>query len=174
MSAHMPASQPTKMQVPCERYSTIPNSYFNIEDGPKGRGLFASLNIPPRTLIHIAPCLRVDQGEYQSHMKHTILEHYLFNDSGGRKLLALGYGSLFNHSRTPNIDYRVDSTNLEIRYNVGHQPILAGEELCIFYGVNLWFDDAEGSVESEPASEDEMMDGMASFLCRIELNEHAD
>jgi hypothetical protein len=38
-----------------------------------------------------------------------VLEHYLFHVRGtGDMLLALGLGSLFNHARVPNLDYRVD------------------------------------------------------------------
>lgn len=47
------------------------------------------------------------------HYRHTVLEHYLFHShSKGDMLLALGLGSLFNHSSNPNLDYRVDSTRL--------------------------------------------------------------
>lgn len=39
-----------------------------------------------------------------------MLEHYLFHArTSGNMLLALGLGSLFNHARVPNLDYRVDS-----------------------------------------------------------------
>ncbi len=45
---------------------------------------------------------------WRSFRRHTVLEHYLFNAKDGDMLLALGLGSLFNHSRRPNLDYRVD------------------------------------------------------------------
>jgi hypothetical protein len=41
--------------------------------------------------------------------RHTVLEHYLFHTRSGDMLLALGIGSIFNHARKPNVDYRVDS-----------------------------------------------------------------
>jgi hypothetical protein len=80
----------------------VPNSpYFTIKDGPKGRGLFATQNdIPFGTLLHVAPTISISALEYDQNMKFTILEHYLFKDKGsgcGNMLLALGYGSLFNH-----------------------------------------------------------------------------
>jgi hypothetical protein len=145
------------------------DTLFQIKDGPKGRGLFATQNIPPRTVIHVAPCLPVRQDEYENHMRFTILEHYLFNDSGGNKLLALGYGSLFNHSRSPNVDYRIGEGS--IAYSSGHKQILQGEELCISYGANLWFDDADGADDSSDSSEENLEDGVAGFLGRIELGE---
>jgi SET domain-containing protein len=143
---------------------------YTIKDGSKGRGLFSSEDIQPRTLIHEAPCLRVVKDEYDKYMRFTILEHYLFNADAGDKLLALGHGSLFNHSRQPNVDYRIDSANLCIRYYAGHKAIQKDEELCIYYGDNLWFDDSSlaGSNESSE-SEPDVVDGVASFLNRMEL-----
>lgn len=146
------------------------DSLFRLaEFGPKGRGLFSATDIPPRTVIHVAPCLPVGREEYENHMRHTILEHYLFNDSGGNKLLALGYGSLFNHSRTPNIDYRIEAGS--IVYSSGHRQIPRDEELCISYGGNLWFDDADGLEKSSESSDENDIEG---FLGRIELGEEED
>jgi SET domain-containing protein len=137
---------------------------FRVGTGPKGRGLLASRRISPGTVIHEAPCIRVVKAEYDKFMKFTVLEHYLFNAEGGDKLLALGYGSLFNHSRHPNVDYRVDSTDLSIRYISGHKEIQEDDELCISYGGNLWFDDASEVEQGSSESEDEM-----SFLSRMEI-----
>jgi len=156
--------------------------WYHMDIGPKGRGLFASVNIPPRTLVHVAPCIVIPKMEYDTHMKYTVLEHYLFNDSrSGNKLLALGDGSLFNHSNRPNVDYRIDSKDEPsssssscIRYYVGYQGIQEGQELCISYGANLWFDDVDGDStllcnSSTGSSDDEEGEGIANFLSRIEL-----
>lgn len=143
--------------------------FYRIGMGPKGRGLFAVQDIPPRTLIHVAPCIKVKRYEYDEHMKHTILEHYLFNSSStGDKILALGDGSLFNHSSSkPTVAYSVDDTNECIRYTSGHSLILKDEELCISYGAKLWFDDADGSGDSS-SDEDE------NFLGRLGLGSDDD
>lgn len=47
--------------------------------------------------------------------RHTILQHYLFS-SRGDYLLALGVGSLFNHSSKPNLDFRPQREQLLINY----------------------------------------------------------
>ena len=55
-----------------------------------------------------------------------MLENYLFRTSNGDMLLGLGAASLFNHSRCPALDYRIDKANLMIRFfsardiKVGH------------------------------------------------------
>jgi hypothetical protein len=145
----------------------IDDNLFVVRDGPKGRGLFASCAIGPQTLIHVAPCILVSQEEYDNHMRYTIFEHYLFNAPSGNKLLALGYGSLFNHSSSrPNVDYRV-SNNESIRFHSGHQPILQGEELCISYGSKLWFEDADGSAEEDSSDDD---DDATTLLARIQID----
>ena len=72
--------------------------------------------------------------------RHTVLEHYLFKGTGGTMLLALGVGSLFNHARKPNLDYRIDGNQSVIRYFAARN-IMAEEELTIFYGDKLWFED---------------------------------
>jgi hypothetical protein len=164
-SAQESTSGSGQVAVPVSPLDTL----FRIDEGPKGRGLFATQNIPPRTVIHVAPCIAVGREEYENHMRFTVLEHYLFNDQGGNKLLALGYGSLFNHSRSPNVDYRIrEGSNV---YSSGHKEILQGEELCISYGANLWFDDADGADDSSDSSEENLEDGVAGFLGRIELGE---
>ena len=53
--------------------------------------------------------------------------------------LALGLGSLFNHSETPNVSYTLDPSTESIRYTTA-KLIKPGDEMCIFYGHNLWFE----------------------------------
>lgn len=144
---------------------------FYIGRGPKGRGLFANTDIPPRTLLHVAPCIPISSDQYDTHMKFTILEEYLFNDrQTGNKLLALGYGSLFNHSRHPNVSYKVCSDDQTIEYTSGFQVISRGTELCISYGSNLWFDDAEPhGIDQDQVSDED--DEYETFLQKIQPNE---
>merc|ERR1719272_2577315 len=91
-------------------------------------------------LVERSPCLRFLRASYEEHAKHTLLEHYLFVDQQNRDmLLALGVGSLFNHSESPNLSYILDSKTDTIRFYTC-RAIDAGEELFIFYGEDLWFD----------------------------------
>mmetsp|Transcript_43863 Transcript_43863/g.99149 ORF Transcript_43863/g.99149 Transcript_43863/m.99149 type:complete len:179 (+) Transcript_43863:57-593(+) len=128
------------------------------EDSVKGRGLFASRQIQPRTLLHVAPCILVSKEEYEQHCKFTVFEEYMFNARDGSRLLALGVGSLFNHSRRPNVDYRVCVKSRTVTYSTGHAIVEEGEELCIYYGADehLWFEipPGEGGGRSESAAID--------------------
>lgn len=135
----------------------------------KGRGLFAAVDIPPLSVVHTAPCIAVQKDEYESHARYTIFEHYLFNDTvSGNKLLALGYGSLFNHdSHRPNIIYHIHSHQQTIVYKSGVQMIPKDTELCISYGSNLWFDDDDEITKRNDDSSDDD-DETGEFLNRIE------
>ncbi|KAI6044702.1 cytidine deaminase-like protein [Pisolithus marmoratus] len=105
----------------------------------KGRGVFASRAIPAQTIIETSPVLLFAKDEYETHGKHTLLDHYTFSWRDGRMALALGLGSLFNHSEQPNVSYSIDTARDCIVYT-STRAISADEELCIFYGHHLWFD----------------------------------
>jgi len=104
----------------------------------KGRGVFASRQIEAHAVIEISPVLLFSPAEYQEHGRHTILDHYTFKWRDGKMALALGLGSLFNHSANPNVSYTIDPLTDSIRYTTT-RIVNSGEELCIFYGHNLWF-----------------------------------
>ncbi|KAH8108710.1 hypothetical protein DFH11DRAFT_1516492 [Phellopilus nigrolimitatus] len=110
---------------------------IGVSEG-KGRGLFASREIPAQTVIEISPVLLFTAEEYETHGRHTLLDHYTFNWPDGRMALALGLGSLFNHSDSPNVSFNVHPSTKTIGYTAT-KTIQLGEELCIFYGHNLWF-----------------------------------
>ncbi|XP_006462692.1 hypothetical protein AGABI2DRAFT_49784, partial [Agaricus bisporus var. bisporus H97] len=116
----------------------------------KGRGVYASKPIPRNTTIEISPVLLFTKSEYEEHGKYTLLDHYTFVWPDGRMALALGLGSLFNHSDPPNVNFTLDIPNDSIRY-IASRDIEAEEELCIFYGHKLWFDPAEGAVKEYPS-----------------------
>ncbi|KAG6877127.1 hypothetical protein C0993_010079 [Termitomyces sp. T159_Od127] len=90
--------------------------------------------------------------------KFTVLDDYTFKWSDGRMALALGLGSLFNHSEQPNVSYVLDRSTESIGYTTV-RDIAPGEELCIFYGHNLWFKPAGVSGKAASLSELDVEDG---------------
>ena len=113
-------------------------------DPLKGRGVYARTAIPSNTLVEVSPALVVPASEYAAHsLSGTIFESYLFTWSkpSGDLALALGIGSLFNHSDSlPNVSYTLDKRNVSIRYTTT-KDVPQGEELCIFYGHGVVFGD---------------------------------
>ncbi|KAH9911503.1 uncharacterized protein B0H18DRAFT_892713 [Fomitopsis serialis] len=118
----------------------------------KGRGVYAARTLEPRTVVEISPVLLFSKAEYEEHGRHTLLDHYTFRWRDGRMALALGLGSLFNHSQQPNVSYTLDTETESIRYMTTRR-IQEGDELCIFYGHKLWFD-AVDAAPTEPPAED--------------------
>lgn len=96
-----------------------------------------------------------------------MLEHYLYVGRDGGMLLALGVGSLFNHSQQPNLNYTIDHDQLVIRFRAA-RAIAANEELTITYGSSskLWFEDRSvDSLESSRISMvHEHVDDESGFL----------
>ena len=97
-----------------------------------------------------------------------MLEHYLFRTPRGDHLLVLGNGSLFNHSTQPNLDYRVDTEALVVRFFAAG-PVAAGQELTVFYGSKLWFADRTAGARKQGETMHEHMDCAETFLGALEL-----
>lgn len=113
----------------------------------RGRGVFTIMDIDKGTLIHISPVLLFDHTEYSEHGKYTQLDHYTYCWRGGYAL-ALGLGSMFNHEPFghQNVGFVRDMERSLIKY-IALRDISAGEELCICYGHDVWF---EMVSENEP------------------------
>ncbi|KAI8978832.1 hypothetical protein BD414DRAFT_516784 [Trametes punicea] len=124
----------------------------------KGRGVYACCEIPAQTLIEVSPVLLFGAAEYEEHGRHTVLDHYTFKWRDGRLALALGLGSLFNHSQRPNVSYTIDSATESIRYTTTRR-VMPGEELCIFYGHKLWFDPVDAADSANADITEETDDG---------------
>jgi SET domain-containing protein len=96
----------------------------------KGRGVFARQPIPAGALIERAPVLVVQAGQWEG-MESTILFDYFFAWQE-HSALALGYGSLYNHSYTPNAHY-MKLFNEEVIEITALRDIAMGEEILINY-----------------------------------------
>jgi SET domain-containing protein len=96
--------------------------------------------------------------------------------------LALGLGSMFNHSNKPNVGFQRDFDNKVIRYTTLRE-IQPNEELCISYGSNLWFPD----MEQQPNGPDQVNDPTGqteisssedetenAFLSKLQLSDDED
>lgn len=107
-----------------------------------GRGIFANRYIKKGELIEEAPVIVIPKAEWKL-VKQSILSDYVFR-WGEDKALALGYGSLFNHSYTPNAGYITNIENLSINF-YARNDIQEGEEITVNYNGDpkdqspLWF-----------------------------------
>ncbi|MBI5421344.1 MAG: SET domain-containing protein-lysine N-methyltransferase [Parcubacteria group bacterium] len=112
----------------------------------KGRGVFASEDITSGELIECCPVLVLPENETQI-IDTTILYNYYFGwgEHQNKAAIALGYGSIYNHSFTPNARYikKIEQDKIEF---VALQTIRRGEEILVNYNEDpsnktpLWFE----------------------------------
>jgi hypothetical protein len=95
------------------------------------RGVIAGRYYKKRECIERCPVLLIPIEQYEIIAK-TIFDKYIFEWTSSYDALALGYGSLYNHSYNANCIYRLDYKNKLISiYAV--EVIRAGQEITINY-----------------------------------------
>jgi len=99
----------------------------------RGRGVFALAAIPAGTVIETADVIPIPRVEMQA-IEDCILADYYFRwgEDGREGAIALGYGSIYNHSYTPNARYVKRYDRLTIDF-VALRDIAAGEEIRTNY-----------------------------------------
>ncbi len=96
-----------------------------------GRGIFATIAIAKGTIIEISQVIVMPQKEIR---RNTVLERYVFDLDDDNCGVALGLGSLFNHSdKRHNVEYAYDA-DLQIMYFTTTRDVKKGEQLFIDYG----------------------------------------
>lgn len=96
----------------------------------KGRGVFAKTFIPKGTEIERVPLLVMDSDT----IDESILMDYVYTWTEKTVALALGYGSLYNHSYEPNAVYEDENPRTKIFTAI--RDIEAGEEVTINYNAD--------------------------------------
>ena len=105
--------------------------------------------------------------EEVSTISRTQIDHYTFNwpyqdpQTGKQRstqALALGLGSMFNHSRDENVGFQRHVPDKILVFST-LRNVAPHEELCISYGPRLWFEDTEkrageGEEENEETNPD--------------------
>ena len=97
----------------------------------KGRGVFARCAIAEGTVIECVPVLVVPLPEVMGVDNDPVLTRFCFLRNRKMAGVALGYGSLYNHSYRPNAAYEEGSKATMLFRAI--RPIDAGEEITINY-----------------------------------------
>jgi SET domain-containing protein len=120
--------------------------YLEIKTVPgKGRGVFARRDLPRDFLLERAPIIEIPPNDWEL-IEKTVLHHYAFGwgVEQDRAAIALGLGSLINHSYEPNAYYQKCLEERVIEF-ITLTPIRAGEEITVNYSGHpyarkpLWF-----------------------------------
>jgi SET domain-containing protein len=100
----------------------------------KGRGVFARRTIAKGEVFERVPVLVLPIEEIQSVDGWSGLAGYCFNWGEGTVALALGYGSMYNHSFRPNAKY--DDIGRRTKVFSAIREIRVGEEVTINYNAD--------------------------------------
>ncbi len=123
---------------------TVAVDLYVAESELHGMGVHARRAVAEGEEIERCPVLVLPAEDLDA-ISDTALAGYWFDWSDGDGALALGYGSLYNHSFTPNARYFHEHDDGVVVY-VALRDIAAGEEITINYNAEpectdpLWFD----------------------------------
>lgn len=108
-----------------------------IQMNAKGRGVYAVSTIEAGQLVEECPLLLIPRDI-------AALHDYVF-EWNDRQAIALGYGTLYNHSYRPNAIYTKDFEAAKLRF-FARQLIAPGEEISVNYNGDptdttpVWFE----------------------------------
>lgn len=109
-----------------------PSQLIELRNVPgKGRAVFATQDISEGDEIERVPVLVMPANDALHDDISDLLAHYVFEWEEGTVGLALGFGSMYNHSYTANARY--DDVGKQTKLYTAVRDIEAGEEITINY-----------------------------------------
>ncbi len=100
--------------------------------GKKGRGVFALKDFKKGEVVENCPVINITPKE-RKRVEKTIFNHYIYPWRSTRSgCLVLGYGSLYNHSFSPNADWKQNFKANTMVYKAT-KSIKKGEEITVNY-----------------------------------------
>ena len=123
----------------------LPGLY--IQDEPKkGRSVYCIQDIQKGDMIELCPAIILSRTDTEKIHTTGLHDYYFIWDlEEGSSAIALGYGSLYNHSSNPNAEFETDHDSRMIKI-IAFRDIDAHEEICLDYTSGLktehglWFD----------------------------------
>ena len=100
----------------------------------KGFGVFTNQIIPKFSSVELCYSLKL----YNTTIGHPAFDYMFYNDSNKNYYLPLGYGSIYNHSDTPNLNWELISEEHKIMHFFSIIDIEIGQELTHNYGKGYW------------------------------------
>ncbi|MFA4835435.1 MAG: SET domain-containing protein [Dehalococcoidia bacterium] len=111
--------------------------FISQVDG-KGRGVFTKRRFAKGEVIELAHVIVLTEDPWEL-LNQTTMGDYYFSWGESACAIALGFGSLYNHSDEPNSETvrYIDSATIEF---VAIRDIEAGEEITHKYQCPVWFE----------------------------------
>lgn len=101
-----------------------------------GKGVFASEDISRGKIIEVCDVILLDERDTRIIDKTSLYDYY-FGWKNGGGAIALGNGSLYNHSYKPNAKYQKDLSKNKLVF-VSIRQIRKGEEITVNYNGDPW------------------------------------
>lgn len=125
----------------------LPNLYI-VHHPVKGRCIFCAEDIPRGAVIEVCPLIVLSEADSKLIHQTRLHDYYfIWDEALNTTAIALGYGSLYNHSSNANAELESLMDRNEIRFTA-KRDIPAGEEITFnYYGskkgvkVKLWFEE---------------------------------
>ena len=119
---------------------------FIAPSAGRGRGVFTAKELSRGDIIEFCPLVLMPKKE-QHYIHQSILHNYYFLSPppNSKMCIVLGYGSIYNHSTTPNADIVFDIPNQQLEIHCVSE-IEPGDEIFINYtgglkdAPELWFE----------------------------------
>lgn len=117
---------------------------FILKTEKRGRGVYTSITIEKGDMIEICPLIIIPPKEVEV-IHQTVLHDYYFlwTKPENSACIALGFGSLYNHSSENNAEVFMDIEMNEIEFRASRK-INAGTEILIDYNDGckhpVWFE----------------------------------
>lgn len=110
-----------------------------------GRGVFAGRDIKKGKIVEICPIIEVPKHD-ASNLAESILVTYFFyfGKNKDRLVIALGFGSVYNHSYKPNAKYKISLREKTLGF-IALKDIKKDDEITVNYNPDpkdkdpLWF-----------------------------------
>lgn len=96
------------------------------------RGVFATRPFARGEVVERCPVVLQSMSDVSG-----TLRDYVFGIDDDTAGVALGYGSMYNHSKNPHLTYYYNPERQEMEF-VATRPIRAGEEIFVSYGDTWW------------------------------------
>ena len=108
-----------------------------------GRGVFALTSIQKGELIEQCPVLEISEDDTAHVTEESLVTYMYYFDK--KSVVALGFGSIYNHTDTPNARYKENLAEKIIEF-WAIQDIQKNEEITVSYAQDnkndttpLWF-----------------------------------
>lgn len=111
-----------------------PSKVYVAKSPIHGLGVFANEDILEGEIIEITPLvdMKLPPGD-DSKILYDYRFSYFLNGKLTKMVMPLGYGCVYNHSNTPNANWRLN-TSLDMFEFFSIKDIKKHEEICTSYG----------------------------------------